>query len=58
MIDVGGEKRHRHNSIEHAIHNTDEGIRNFHRWFGDDTLGRPTSCVSWYKCTCVFRWRD
>lgn len=41
MIDVGGEKRHRHNSIEHPIHNTDEGIRNFHRWFGDDTLGRP-----------------
>lgn len=45
MIDVDGEKRHRHNSIGHPIHPTDEGIRNFHRWFGDsksvDTLGRP-----------------
>jgi hypothetical protein len=37
--------KHRHNSEGKPIHHTDEGIRNFHRWFGDSTLvdeyGRP-----------------
>lgn len=45
MIDVDGEMKHRHNSKGEPIHHTDEGIRNFHRWFGDsraiDQHGRP-----------------
>ena len=45
MIDVDGEQKHRHNSMGQPIHHTDEGIRNFHRWFGDsnavDEHGRP-----------------
>ena len=45
MIEVDGVMRHRHNSEGRPIHPTDEGIRNFHRWFGDskvvDEHGRP-----------------
>jgi hypothetical protein len=45
MIDVDGEKKHRNNSEGKPIHHTDEGIRNFHKWFGDskavDKHGRP-----------------
>ena len=45
MIDVDGELKHRHNSEGKPIHHTDEGIKNFHRWFGDsdsvDEHGRP-----------------
>ena len=45
MIDVDGQMKHRHNSLGQPIHHTDEGIKNFHRWFGDsktvDEHGRP-----------------
>jgi hypothetical protein len=45
MIDVDGESKHRNNSEGRPIHHTDEGIRNFHRWFKDskatDEQGRP-----------------
>ena len=45
MIDVDGVQKHRHNSLGQPIHHTDEGIKNFHRWFGDskaiDEHGRP-----------------
>ena len=45
MIEVDGEMRHRHNANGHPIHPTEEGIRNFHRWFGAsktvDEHGRP-----------------
>ena len=45
MIDVDGEQKHRHNSEGKPIHHTDEGIRNFHRWFKGskavDKSGRP-----------------
>lgn len=45
MIDVDGEAKHRLNSEGQPIHHTDDGIRNFHRWFGDsdsvDEHGRP-----------------
>lgn len=45
MIEVDGVLKHRHNSLGQPIHHTDEGIRNFHRWFGDSTMidehGRP-----------------
>lgn len=45
MIDVDGAQKHRHNSEGRPIHHTDDGIRNFHRWFGDsavvDQHGRP-----------------
>lgn len=45
MIDVDGVMKHRHNSENRPIHPSDEGIRNFHRWFGDshvvDEHGRP-----------------
>jgi hypothetical protein len=45
MIEVDGEMKHRHNSLGQPIHHTDEGIKNFHRWFGDskavDQHGRP-----------------
>ena len=45
MIDVDGFMKHRNNSEGIPIHHTDEGIRNFHRWFGDsdsvDEHGRP-----------------
>ncbi len=45
MIDIDGELKHRHNSEGQPIHHTDEGIRNFHKWFGDsdsvDEHGRP-----------------
>ncbi len=45
MIDVDGNQKHRHNSEGAPIHSTDDGIRNFHRWFGDskavDEHGRP-----------------
>lgn len=45
MIDVDGVMKHRHNSEGKPIHPTDEGIRNFHKWFGDskvvDEHGRP-----------------
>lgn len=44
-IDVDGVMKHRYNSEGKPIHSTDEGIRNFHRWFGDsdsvDEQGRP-----------------
>lgn len=45
MIEVDGVMKHRHNSLGQPIHPTDEGIKNFHRWFGDskavDEHGRP-----------------
>lgn len=45
MIDVDGEMKHRHNSNGHPIHHSEEGIRNFHKWFGKskavDEHGRP-----------------
>ena len=45
MIEVDGVMRHRHNSLGQPIHPTEEGIKNFHRWFGDskavDEHGRP-----------------
>jgi len=45
MIDVDGVMKHRNNSEGRPIHPTNEGIRNFHRWFGDskavDQHGRP-----------------
>lgn len=45
MIDVDGEMKHRHNSNGVPIHHSDEGIRNFHRWFDGshavDEHGRP-----------------
>jgi hypothetical protein len=45
MIDVDGAQKHRNNSLGQPIHHTDDGIRNFHKWFGDskvvDTHGRP-----------------
>jgi ribosomal protein S18 acetylase RimI-like enzyme len=45
MIEVDGVMRHRNNSLGQPIHPTDEGIKNFHRWFGDskivDEHGRP-----------------
>lgn len=44
-IDVDGELKHRFTSEGKAIHHTDAGIQNFHRWFGNsqtvDTTGRP-----------------
>jgi hypothetical protein len=46
MIEVDGEQRHQHNSLGQPIHHTEEGIRNFHKWFGKDSTyvddyGRP-----------------
>ena len=45
MIEVDGAMKHRLNSMGQPIHHTDEGIRNFHRWFGNSTTvdehGRP-----------------
>lgn len=45
MIEVDGVMKHRNNSEGNPIHPTDEGIRNFHRWAGDDEMkdseGRP-----------------
>jgi len=45
MIEVDGGQKHRHNSEGRPIHHTDEGIKNFHRWFGSsktvDAHGRP-----------------
>ena len=44
-IDVDGEMKHKYNSEGKLIHHTDDGIKNFHRWFGDskavDESGRP-----------------
>lgn len=44
-IDVDGNLKHRFNSEGRPIHHTDDGIKNFHRWFGDskavDEHGRP-----------------
>ncbi len=46
MIDVGdGVMKHTTNSEGDRIHDTDDGIKNFHKWFGDskvvDKYGRP-----------------
>jgi hypothetical protein len=45
MIEVDGVSRPRFNSNGDPIHSTEEGIRNFWKWFGDskliDTQGRP-----------------
>ena len=45
MININGEMKHRNNSLGDPIHHTDEGIKNFHKWFGDskvvDEHGRP-----------------
>jgi hypothetical protein len=45
MIEVDGEMKHRHNSLGQPIHHTDEGIKNFHRWFSGSSVvdehGRP-----------------
>ena len=44
-INVNGVERSRTNSLGKPIHATDEGIINFHKWFGDskavDESGRP-----------------
>lgn len=44
-IDVDGVQKHRYNSDGNLIHPTDDGIKNFHRWFGNskavDKHGRP-----------------
>lgn len=44
-IDVDGELKHRYNSEGKLIHHTDDGIRNFHKWFKNssftDEQGRP-----------------
>ena len=46
MIEVDGVMKHRHNSLGQPIHHTEEGIKNFHRWFGNskavDEHGRPS----------------
>jgi len=45
LIDVGGVMRPRLNSLGQPIHPTEEGIRNFWKWFGEsktvDEVGRP-----------------
>lgn len=45
MINIDGIDKHRHNSEGVPIHHTDEGIKNFHKWFGNsstvDKHGRP-----------------
>lgn len=45
MIEVDGVMKHRNNSLGQPIHPSDEGIKNFHRWFGKskmvDDIGRP-----------------
>jgi hypothetical protein len=45
MIDVDGVQKHLHNNLGERIHDTDEGVKNFHRWFGSskivDKHGRP-----------------
>ncbi|MBX9658849.1 MAG: hypothetical protein K2X00_09800 [Nitrospiraceae bacterium] len=45
MIDVDGVQRHTTNSHGQPIHHTEEGGRNFWKWFGDskvvDDQGRP-----------------
>lgn len=45
MININGEMKHTNNSNGKPIHNTEEGIRNFHKWFGNsktvDEHGRP-----------------
>lgn len=45
MIEHNGNMLHRNNSDGKPIHHTDEGIKNFHNWFGDskmtDKHGRP-----------------
>ena len=44
MIDVDGDMKHTTNSNGDLIHSTEDGIRNFHRWFGNgltDEHGRP-----------------
>lgn len=45
LIDVGGVMRPRLNSLGQPIHPTEEGIRNFWKWFGEsktvDEAGRP-----------------
>ncbi len=60
MIDVDGEMKHRHNSEGQPIHHTDEGIKNFHRWFGDsdsvDEHGRPK--VLYHGTPALYRSQD
>lgn len=45
MINVDGVDKHRNNSTGEPIHHTDDGIKSFHKWFGDskivDQHGRP-----------------
>lgn len=45
MMDVDGKLRHKYNSEGKLIHPSEEGIKNFHRWFGKskvvDEHGRP-----------------
>ena len=45
MISVDGVMKHRHNSLGQPIHHSEEGIKNFHHWFGGskvvDEHGRP-----------------
>ena len=44
-IDINGEKRHVYNSANQRIHDTEEGVKNFYKWFGKskvvDEQGRP-----------------
>ena len=37
-IEVDGVKKHRFNSHGDPIHSTEEGIRNFHKWFGEGSV--------------------
>lgn len=45
IIEINGKQHHRNNSLGKPIHPTDEGIKNFYKWFGDskvtDEQGRP-----------------
>lgn len=44
-IEHNGKMVHTTNSMDQPIHHTEEGIKNFHDWFGDssnvDEHGRP-----------------
>lgn len=45
MIEIDGKMKHVNNSLGQPIHPTEDGIRNFHKWFGNskivDQHGRP-----------------
>lgn len=47
-IDVDGKLKQRQNSLGQDIHPTEEGIKNFHRWFGDSLVTEDPQ-ASWHK---------